>query len=122
LQNYRYWVLYLCPEVRFLDFQKVKQRERVKAAELFGTKSEPSELAKKLLTHKSRTTLDAATSYTNGASSAPRQDRVRLTDTEKKRVEELIRNAKSLKEIERLEKMLNEGRIPGGGDTEMSGV
>jgi U2 small nuclear ribonucleoprotein A' len=29
-------------------------------------------------------------------------------------VEELIRNAKSLQEISRLEKELNEGRIPGG--------
>ena len=46
--------------------------------------------------------------------------RVKLTDKEKKRVEELIRNAKSLQEISRLEKELNEGRIPGramgGGD------
>ena len=42
--------------------------------------------------------------------------RVKLTDKEKKRVEELIRNAKSLQEISRLEKELNEGRIPGGAD------
>ncbi|MCJ1384986.1 U2 snRNP complex subunit [Xylographa soralifera] len=40
--------------------------------------------------------------------------RVKLTDKEKKRVEELIRGAKSLQEISRLEKELNEGRIPGG--------
>ena len=43
-----------------------------------------------------------------------RASRVKLTDKEKKRVEELIRNAKSLQEIARLEKELNEGRIPGG--------
>ena len=30
-------------------------------------------------------------------------------------MEALIRNAKSLQEIARLEKELNEGRIPGGG-------
>ena len=40
--------------------------------------------------------------------------RVQLTDKEKKRVEELIKNAKSLSEITRLEKELNEGRVPGG--------
>lgn len=40
--------------------------------------------------------------------------RVKLTDKERKRVEEMIRNAKSLQEIARLEKDLNEGRIPGG--------
>ncbi|MCJ1433411.1 U2 snRNP complex subunit [Xylographa pallens] len=45
--------------------------------------------------------------------------RVKLTDKERKRVEELIRSAKSLQEISRLEKELNEGRIPGGA---MGGV
>jgi len=40
--------------------------------------------------------------------------RVKLTEKEKKRVEEMIRNAKSLQEITRLERELNEGRIPNG--------
>ena len=43
--------------------------------------------------------------------------RVQLTGREKTRGEELIRNPKSLQEITRLEKELNEGRIPGGGGT-----
>ena len=51
-----------------------------------------------------------ASTPTNGTKSY----RVKLTDKEKKRVEELIRSAKSLQEISRLEKELNEGRIPGG--------
>jgi len=49
---------------------------------------------------------------------------VKLSDTERKRVEGLIKNAKSLQEIGRLEKELNAGRIPGGGaggDVEMEG-
>jgi U2 small nuclear ribonucleoprotein A' len=40
--------------------------------------------------------------------------RVKLTDKERKRVEKLIREAKSLQEITRLEKELNEGKIPSG--------
>ena len=45
---------------------------------------------------------------------------MKLTEKEKKRVEALIRNAKSLAEISRLEKELNEGRIPAGaGEDEM---
>jgi U2 small nuclear ribonucleoprotein A' len=48
----------------------------------------------------------------NGAKSY----RVKLTDAERKKVELLIRNAKSLNEIARLEKELNEGRIPTGAD------
>ena len=39
---------------------------------------------------------------------------MQLTDKEKKRVEHLIRNAKTLAEISRLEKDLAEGRIPAG--------
>ena len=52
----------------------------------------------------------------NGARPGDKAYRVKLTEKEKKKVEELIRNAKSLQEISRLEKELNEGRIPGGGD------
>ena len=57
----------------------------------------------------------AGSGATNGAISGDKNYRVKLTDQEKKRVEILIRNAKSLQEIARLEKELNEGRIPGGG-------
>lgn len=49
-----------------------------------------------------------------GAGPGEKQYRVKLTDKEKRRVEDMIRNAKSLQEIARLEKDLNEGRIPGG--------
>ena len=61
-----------------------------------------------------------STSLANGAASAgDKSYRVKLTDKEKKRVEGLIRNAKSLQEIMRLEKELNDGRIPQGGGDEM---
>lgn len=68
---------------------------------------------------KSRTFDVPSTSVSdlNGAPSDGKNYRVKLTEKEKKRVETLIRNAKSLQEITRLEKELNEGRIPvGGGD------
>jgi len=48
LQHYRYWILWRCPAVRFLDFQKVRLAERERAAELFGTAEEPSALASKV--------------------------------------------------------------------------
>jgi U2 small nuclear ribonucleoprotein A' len=44
--------------------------------------------------------------------------RVKLTEKEKKKVEEMIRSAKSLNEIMRLEKELNEGRIPAGAQVD----
>ena len=54
---------------------------------------------------------DVATS--NGASSnTSRLSRLRLTDAERKRLQEKIKKATSLDEIIRLEKELNEGRLP----------
>jgi hypothetical protein len=44
-QSYRYWVVWRCPHVRFLDFAKVKESERERARELFGTAEEPTALA-----------------------------------------------------------------------------
>ncbi|KAL9588056.1 MAG: hypothetical protein Q9203_003133 [Teloschistes exilis] len=118
-EHYRYWIIWRCPAVRFLDYQKVKDAERKKATELFGTTKEPSALASKIMGIKSRTFDVPSTSVSdlNGAPSDGKNYRVKLTEKEKKRVEALIRNAKSLQEITRLEKELNEGRIPvGGGD------
>lgn len=48
LQHYRYWVIWRCPTVRFLDYQKVRQAEREKAETVFGTAEEPTELATKV--------------------------------------------------------------------------
>ncbi|MCJ1245507.1 U2 snRNP complex subunit [Trapelia coarctata] len=113
-ENYRHWIIWRFPTVRFLDYQKVKDVEREKATQLFGTLDEPSALASKIMGIKSRTfdIPNSASTPINGTKAY----RVKLTDKEKKRVEELIRNAKSLQEIARLEKELNEGRIPGGAD------
>jgi len=47
-QHYRSWIIWKCPSVRFLDFQKVKLVEREKAEELFGTTDKPSALARKV--------------------------------------------------------------------------
>lgn len=62
---------------------------------------------------KSRT-FDIPTANGTSATSSSKNYRVKLTDKERKKVEELIRNAKSLQDIIRLEKELNEGRVPVG--------
>lgn len=48
---------------------------------------------------------------TNGTDS---RGKIKLTAKERKRFEDLLRNAKTLREIERLEKDMAEGRIPAG--------
>ncbi|KAL5426525.1 hypothetical protein PMIN06_005239 [Paraphaeosphaeria minitans] len=115
-ENYRSWVIWLCPSVRYLDFVKVRDVERRKATELFGTAEEPSELASKIKGQKSKGF--AVPNYTNGADT-PTKERI-WTEEEKARMRAAIKNARSLEEMARLDKDLAEGRIPAyvleGGD------
>jgi U2 small nuclear ribonucleoprotein A' len=117
LEHYRHWVIWRCQAVRFLDFQKVKLEEREKAEELFGTDEEMTELAKSIAAKRS-VVVASGEDGEDGAGGVG--GRVKLTKKERKRVEEMIRKAKSLVEIERLERELREGRVPGGsyGDDE----
>lgn len=115
-QNYRYWVIWRCPTVRYLDFTKVRDIEREKATELFGTAEEPTDLASKIMGMKSKG-YDVPT-YTNGADT-PTKERI-WTEDEKNRMRAAIKAASSLAEMARLEKDFAEGRIPAyvleGGD------
>ena len=57
-------------------------------------------------------TFDTPSANGVSAMATSKDYRVKLTDKERKKVEELIRNAKSLQDIQRLERELNEGRVP----------
>ncbi|KAL6836829.1 leucine-rich repeat domain-containing protein [Trichoderma sp. SZMC 28015] len=110
-EHYRYWVIWRCPSVRFLDYEKVKQAERAQSQELFGTAEEPTALATSIMGNKSKTFEVTS----NGSSAAPSKlSRIKLTDAEKQRLQEKIKKATSLQEIIALEKELNEGRLPSG--------
>ncbi|EPE06121.1 u2 small nuclear ribonucleoprotein a [Ophiostoma piceae UAMH 11346] len=126
-ERYRYWIIWRCPSVRFLDFQKVKDAERHKADELFGTHTMPTDLARKLMGIRSKkfdvvSGLGRSSGGAGGASAGEAQSsaapsklsRIKLTDAERKRLQERIRTATSLDEIARLEKELAEGRLPAG--------
>lgn len=116
-------MIWRIPSVRFLDYQKVRDAEREKAKQLFGNSAdEPSPLASKIMGIKSRA-FDVPSSI-QGQQPTDKAMRVKLTEGERKAVEKMIREAKSLQEISRLERELNEGRVPVGaaaadGDTEM---
>ncbi|EMR69334.1 putative u2 small nuclear ribonucleoprotein a protein [Eutypa lata UCREL1] len=120
-ENYRYWAVWRCRSVRFLDYAKVKDAERKRAEELFGTPEEPTELASQLMGIKSKTFDVSASavggdggSSTTGGGLATRMARIKLTEKEKKRLQDMIKKATSLDEITRLETMLREGRLPAG--------
>lgn len=111
-ENYRYWVLWRCPQIRFLDFQKVKDAERKKGKELFGTFDAPTELAQSIIAVRSnKSTSLGAVPVSNGTSKGAR---LKITEKEKKRFETLVRKAKTLAEVQKLEKAFSEGRLPAG--------
>lgn len=113
-EYYRSYLIWTIPSLRFLDFQKVRDAERQQANELFGTADAPSELAAKIKGVKTRA-FDVPGAGVNGNAESNRKGvRTQLTETEKKRVQEMIKNAKSLAEITRIEKDLAEGKIPAG--------
>lgn len=115
LQHYRLYMIWSIPSLRFLDYERVRDLERREAKELFGTISEPSELAMKIRGVKSKIVDSGAA--TNGrvpSAGGGKAFRAVLTDTEKKRVQEMLQNAKSMAEIDRIEKDLAEGRVPKG--------
>lgn len=56
----------------------------------------------------------AAAAGSGGGATASRLSRLKLTDKERKKLQDLIKKADSLEEIIRLEKALNEGRLPPG--------
>ncbi|KAL9091848.1 MAG: hypothetical protein Q9159_001220 [Coniocarpon cinnabarinum] len=115
-KNYRFWVLWRAPSVRFLDYSKVRDSEREKAAELFGSREEPTPLAHQIANLKSREAEhpDAFTAVNGAPDGIDRTGQTKLTAQQRKQLEEMIRNTKSLTEMTRLEAALKEGRMPSG--------
>ena len=111
-QNYRYYILYRCPSIRFLDFQKVKDAERKHTTELFGTHDEPTDLARSIAANKSK---GFAPAVVNGTA---KKASVKFDEKEKARFEKMVMKAKSLDQVRALEKAFAEGRLPAGGDDE----
>ena len=99
------------PQIRFLDYQKVKDTERVQAREIFGTLKAPTEAAKSIQAASASTSTSYIAPLANGAA---KQSKITLNDKEKARFETLVKNAKTLAEITRLEKDMSEGRTPAG--------
>jgi U2 small nuclear ribonucleoprotein A' len=110
-EHYRSWIVWRCPTVRFLDYVKVKEAERERSRELFGSQEEPSALAQEIMGTKS-TAMDISARQKLAPSTIG--SRIKLTEDEKKRLKERINKATNLNEILALEKELKEGRVPSG--------
>jgi len=120
-RNYREYIVHKFPNVRVLDFKKVKDKEREAAKALFKTKEGKTQL--KDIQRKARTFTpgDALPEATNKNTNA-----AGLTPEQVRNLKTMIAKASSLDEIERLNQMLRSGTMPGmknggggGGEEEM---
>jgi len=107
-RNYREYVIHKFPNLRVLDFKKVKHQEREAAKALFKTKEGKTQL--KDIQRKAKTFVpgeplpEATNRSTNPAGLTPEQVR---------HIKTMIAKAGSLEEIERLNQMLRTGQMPG---------
>ena len=64
---------------------------------------------------KKSTTFGSGSLATSGSAEVTSKlSRIKLTDAEKKRLQDRIKNATSLQEIIELERQVNEGKLPSG--------
>ncbi|KAK0393622.1 hypothetical protein QR680_000314 [Steinernema hermaphroditum] len=102
--HYRLYVINKIPQVRVLDFKRVKLAERDAAKKLFKGKK-----GQKLRTDLGQKTVI----LTETDEVAAAAQKVRPED--RARIQEAIKNAKSLQEVEELQAMLQSGKVPEPG-------
>jgi len=98
--HYREYVLYKLPQLKVLDFQKVKTAEREAANQLFSGKS-----GARLLEE-----IAAARSIMPGQALGTGENR--LTETQINKIKAAINSAGTIEEVNRLEKALKSGEYP----------
>lgn len=90
----------------------MREAERDKAKELFGTFEAPTELAQSIIAVRSRHATGAIVApAVNGVGKGAK---VKITEKERKRFEALVKKATTLSEVQRLEKAFAEGKLPAG--------
>ncbi|KAL2089006.1 hypothetical protein ACEWY4_015905 [Coilia grayii] len=103
-KHYRLYVINKIPQVRVLDFQKVKLKERQEAEKMFKGKR-GAQLAKDI--------AKRTKTFTPGAELQTDKKRTGPSPADVEAIKNAIANATSLAEVERLKGMLQSGQIPG---------
>lgn len=111
--HYRLYIAFKIPQVKLLDFSKIKQKEKQDAAALF--KSKKGKELQKEISKKAKTFVPGAAlqelSNNSNIPTGPSAEEVW-------KIKEAISKASSLEEIERLNKLLQSGQIPGRENNE----
>ncbi|KAI8072225.1 L domain-like protein [Gilbertella persicaria] len=104
-QYYRLYVIHKLPQLRVLDFNKVKLTERKEAAAMFTKDGVENDLARSIADNKTKT-------FEPGEGLAKEQQGHGLTPEEQLKIKEALKQATSLDEISRLERLLKAGHVP----------
>jgi len=107
--NYRYFVIHCLPQVRVLDFQRVKMKERAAAKKLFSGKK--GELLKKDIAAKRSKTFEVKDIVK--PSSEEDKEFIQEKYKDQEAIKTAIANATTLEEVRKLELLLQQGHIPG---------
>lgn len=104
--KYRLYVIHHLPNIRVLDFRRIRLKERQEAKKLFGSKE-----GKALITEmaKKRKTFTPGAPIVNEPTEA---DITGPSKADKEAIKEAIMKAKSLEEVEKLKQLLQSGQIP----------
>ncbi|CAB1452922.1 unnamed protein product [Pleuronectes platessa] len=103
-KHYRLYVISKIPQIRVLDFQKVKLKERQEAEKMFKGKR-GAQLAKDI--------AKRTKTFTPGVAVQLEKKKTGPSQADVEAVKNAIANASSLAEVERLKGMLQAGQIPG---------
>lgn len=90
-ENYRLYAIWVLPSVRILDFERVRDAERKKAQQLFGSWDNPTQLA-----------VNLRSGGANGQASTAKE----VSQKEQEALIEQLKNAKTMSEIQAIEAKL----------------
>ncbi|GFY67373.1 u2 small nuclear ribonucleoprotein A' [Trichonephila inaurata madagascariensis] len=104
-RHYRLYVVHKLPQLRLLDFRKIRMKEKEEAAKLF--KGKKGKQLEKEIGKRSRTFVPGGNVP---STSAEKPSGPTIADVEA--IRDAIKNATTLEEVERLKQMLKTGQIP----------
>ena len=108
--NYRLYVVHKFPNLKVLDYKKVKFQEREQAKALFKSKKGKDQMRE--IQKKAKTFVPGGPLGVD-ASKASKSNPSGLTPDQVKNIKAAIAKASTLEEIERLNHMLRTGQVPG---------
>ncbi|EGD80652.1 hypothetical protein PTSG_01240 [Salpingoeca rosetta] len=107
--NYRLFVIYHMPNLKVLDFARVREEERTQAQRLFGSEDGQAML-KDILSHAARHEAEAVLAEQE---KQRKEAAAKAKAAAAKKIQAAIAQAGSLEEIQKLEAQLQAGVVPG---------